>query len=116
MCKKIRARAKETGDLVVAYPLYSKLDQKSIAAAVNPDHRCGLQGEMMTATSTKSGGTKKQVRKVIACTNLAETSLTIDGVRFVIESGRANKVKYDHKLRCSVLSERFVSHASTIQR
>jgi HrpA-like RNA helicase len=97
---KIRARAKETGDLVVAFPLYSKLDQSALTAATDRHHR-----SEMTAAD-----------KVIVCTNIAETSLTIDGVRFVIESGRANKVKYDHELRCSVLSETFVSRASTIQR
>jgi hypothetical protein len=37
-------------------------------------------------------------------------------VRFVIDGGRANKVKYDHTLRCPVLSESWVSHASTVQR
>lgn len=107
---KIRSEARESGQPVVAYPLYSRLDGDSIAAATNPEHRCGLDGE------TKKWKSKHCIRKVICTTNIAETSLTIDGVRFVIESGRAKKVTYDHTLRCAALSESWVSHASTIQR
>ena len=111
---KIRARAKETGALVVAYPLYSRLNPDHISLATDPNHRSGIHGEMAMG---KSGGEmQKQVRKVVCTTNMAETSLTIDGVRFVIESGRANKVKYNHTLRCPVLSEDWISRASAIQR
>ncbi|CAB9502970.1 splicing factor ATP-dependent RNA helicase [Seminavis robusta] len=109
----ITARAEKTGDLVVAYPLYSRLDGDAIAAATNPDHRCGLNGEM---TAVKKKGGLAKLRKVVVCTNIAETSLTINGVRFVIESGRAKKMKFDHTLRTSVLSADWVSRASTIQR
>jgi HrpA-like RNA helicase len=34
-------------------------------------------------------------RKVILATNIAETSLTIEGVRTVIDSGRARVAGYD---------------------
>ncbi len=34
-------------------------------------------------------------RKVVVATNVAETSLTIDGVRLVIDSGLARKALYD---------------------
>ena len=34
-------------------------------------------------------------RKVVVATNVAETSLTIDGVRLVIDSGLARIARYD---------------------
>lgn len=34
-------------------------------------------------------------RKVVLCTNIAETSLTISGIRYVIDSGRVKRSTYD---------------------
>ena len=111
----IQERASKKGDLVVAYPLYSRLDQGSISKATNPQHRKGLNDEM-AACLKRNNENDSMIRKVICTTNIAETSLTIDGVRFVIDSGLAKKAKYDHTLRCPVLCEDSVSRASTIQR
>jgi HrpA-like RNA helicase len=36
------------------------------------------------------------VRKVIMSTNIAETSVTIDGIRFVVDSGRCKEMLFDY--------------------
>ena len=56
------------------------------------------------------------VRKVVCCTNIAETSLTIPGVKFVIHVGFSKKIQYDHELRISSLVLVENSQASAMQR
>ncbi|MBI5395828.1 MAG: ATP-dependent helicase HrpB [Verrucomicrobia bacterium] len=55
-------------------------------------------------------------RKVIVATNVAETSVTIDGVRFVVDSGLARINRYDPALGISALRIEPISHASADQR
>uniref|UniRef100_A0A1I7YHG7 ATP-dependent RNA helicase DHX34 n=1 Tax=Steinernema glaseri TaxID=37863 RepID=A0A1I7YHG7_9BILA len=56
------------------------------------------------------------VRKCIISTNIAETSLTIDEIRFVIDSGKVNLARYDPITRSSRLTDCWVSKASANQR
>jgi HrpA-like RNA helicase len=51
------------------------------------------------------------VRKVIVSTNIAETSVTIDGVRFVCDSGKVKEMTYDPVCKMQRLKEFWVSRA-----
>ena len=42
------------------------------------------------------------MRKIVLSTNIAETSVTIDDVAFVIDSGRAKEKNYDPHLKVSI--------------
>ena len=55
-------------------------------------------------------------RKVVCCTNIAETSLTIPGVTVVLDAGKAKKIQYDNILRISALKLTDISQASAKQR
>uniref|UniRef100_A0A914H4K2 ATP-dependent RNA helicase DHX34 n=1 Tax=Globodera rostochiensis TaxID=31243 RepID=A0A914H4K2_GLORO len=56
------------------------------------------------------------VRKCILSTNIAETSVTIDEIRFVIDSGKENLMRYDPSIRTHRLTESWIAKASADQR
>ncbi len=55
-------------------------------------------------------------RKVVMATNVAEASITIDGIVFVIDSGRANLSGFDPKTNHKTLDNDWVSKAAIRQR
>ena len=55
-------------------------------------------------------------RRVILSTNVAETSLTVPGVRYVIDAGAARMSRYSHRLKVQRLPIEEVSQASANQR
>jgi HrpA-like RNA helicase len=56
------------------------------------------------------------VRKCIVSTNIAETSVTIDGIRFVVDSGKVKEMSYDPTCKMQRLKEFWISQASAEQR
>lgn len=77
-------------------PLYGNLSQKEQDAAIKP---------------TKSGR-----RKIVLATSIAETSITIDGVRIVIDSGLQRLPVFEASTGISRLETVNVSRASADQR
>ena len=55
-------------------------------------------------------------RKIIVSTNIAETSLTIEGVRIVIDTGIAKKSSYDPIRGVNVLLPQLISKSAADQR
>jgi len=58
----------------------------------------------------------KNVVKVVLATNVAETSITIDDVGFVIDSGRVKEERYEAVRRMASLEDVLVSRAAAKQR
>jgi ATP-dependent helicase HrpB len=56
------------------------------------------------------------LRKVIVATNVAETSITIDGIRHVVDSGLARVARYDAERGIGTLLMEPISRASADQR
>ncbi|KAF1807654.1 putative ATP-dependent RNA helicase DHX34 [Mucor lusitanicus] len=56
------------------------------------------------------------IRKCIISSNIAETSITIDGIRFIIDSGKVKEMNHDPASKLSRLSEFWISKASAKQR
>ncbi len=83
----------EREDLLVL-PLHGSLPAEDQSLALRPSHR----------------------RKIILATNIAETSLTIDGVRTVIDGGLARVAGYDPRRGLDKLELKRISQASATQR
>jgi HrpA-like RNA helicase len=56
------------------------------------------------------------VTKVVLATNIAETSITIDDVVFVVDTGRMKETRYDPDRKMASLEECLVSRANAKQR
>jgi ATP-dependent helicase HrpA len=55
-------------------------------------------------------------RRIILATNVAETSVTLPGIRFVIDSGLARVSRYSHRTQVQRLQIEAISQASANQR
>ena len=74
-----------------------------------------LHGELAPQQQDAAVGSCSQ-RKVVVSTNVAETSITIDGVRVVIDSGQARIARFDPNRGIDTLLIERISRASADQR
>jgi ATP-dependent helicase HrpB len=74
-----------------------------------------LHGELPARDQDAAVGECDQ-RKVVVSTNVAETSITIDGIRIVIDSGLARIARYDPNRGIDTLLVERISRASAGQR
>lgn len=83
-----------------------------------------LVADPLTVVSCQSAAEQKRAfepaphgkTKVLLSTNIAETSLTLNDVVYVIDGGRENEMQYDAVRRTSALVETWVAQASAQQR
>ncbi|CEF65027.1 ATP-dependent RNA helicase DHX8 [Strongyloides ratti] len=103
-CRKIEEEVKSMGNLVgpiSCIPLYSTLP---------PDQQRRIFSKPPKGTNGKIG------RKVVVSTNIAETSLTIDGIVYVVDAGFSKQKIYQPKTRIESLVPAAISKASAKQR
>ena len=114
-----QAMHEQAGDILVFLPGAGEIER----VAQNLDGRVGdavlhkLHGsldpaEQRAALRPNSDG----LRKVILATNIAETSLTIEGVRIVIDSGMARRARFDQSAGVTRLVTERVSQSAATQR
>lgn len=89
-----------------------ELPKGSLPLDLLPLH-AGLTSEEQVAIFTP---TPRGTRKCIVATNIAETSVTIDGVRFVVDCGLVKQRLFNPKSTIDVLTRVPTSQASATQR
>jgi ATP-dependent helicase HrpB len=116
-----QALNKHNGNILVFLPGQAEinqsaqlLEQQGLAANVQLHRLLGslTLAQQQAAIAAPPAG----VRKVVLSTNLAETSLTIDGITVVIDSGLCRQSRFNPRQGLSVLETCAISQAAATQR
>jgi ATP-dependent helicase HrpB len=109
------ALAEEVGDILAFLPGVGEIERvaERLSAVDAVVHR--LHGSLDPAEQ-RAAIRKGDARKIILATSIAETSLTIDGVRIVVDSGLARRARYDRSAGMTRLVTERASQAAATQR
>jgi len=109
----------QTGDILVFLPGVAEIEalQRALANTHIGDQHCilPLHGRL-TDAQQKQALSAQPRRKIILATNIAESSVTIDGVRIVIDSGLERIQQFDVRSGIERLETATTSRASADQR
>lgn len=106
------------GDILVFLPTISDIyDTMRVLSSIVKDNCLLLPLHSRLSEKAQSLVFKKnKKRKIVLSTNIAETSLTVPGVRFVIDSGFARMLRYDPVTGITRMPIERISKASAQQR
>ena len=116
----LRALADEPGDVLVFLPGIGEIrrTEAQLADVVGPDTDIyPLAGALTLAEQDNAlAPSPPGRRRVVLSTDIAETSLTVDGVRIVVDSGLAREPRFDARTGMTRLTTVSTSRASAEQR
>ncbi|EOV6287648.1 ATP-dependent helicase HrpB [Vibrio parahaemolyticus] len=110
---------KESGSLLAFLPGVAAIKQVQERLSHLPDdvEVCPLYGQLSFTEQQKAiSPAEKGKRKVVLTTNIAETSLTIEGIRLVVDSGLERVARFDLKNGLTRLEQTRIAQSSAIQR
>ncbi len=93
-----QARTGRGGPPPEILPLFARLSQQE-------------QDRVFSAADSRHGG-----RRIVLATNVAETSLTVPGIRYVIDAGQARVKRYSYRNKVEQLQIEAISQAAANQR
>lgn len=116
------ALAEDAGDLLVFLPGKREIERArdhlvGLAAGTAPVHCVPLHGELALAEQQAAlAPAAPGTRRVVLATNVAESSLTLPGIRSVVDSGLAREPRLDPNSGFTRLETVWISQASADQR
>jgi ATP-dependent helicase HrpB len=110
-----RALIEETGDILAFLPGVAEIARTAERLEGVDQALHQLHGSLDPAAQ-RAALAPADCRKIILATSIAETSLTIDGVRIVIDSGLARRPRYDRAAGLTRLVTERASQAAVTQR
>jgi ATP-dependent helicase HrpA len=106
------------GDVLVFLP--GEREIREAAEALRKHHPPGLEVLPLFARQTAQEQSRvfapHQGRRVVLATNVAETSLTVPGIRYVVDTGLARVKRYSHRNKVEQLQVENISRAAANQR
>ncbi|WP_089138465.1 ATP-dependent helicase HrpB [Vibrio rumoiensis] len=114
--------AKESGSMLVFLPGVRDIRQlasnlEALGMAEQGIDVCPLYGQLEVKAQQKAIAPSVQGRrKVVLATNIAETSLTIEGIRMVMDSGLERVAKFEPKTGITRLEQSMIAQSSAEQR
>ncbi len=109
----------EHGSILVFLPGIASIKQlnNALSESVNDVEICPLYGQLSFSEQQKAiEPCVKGQRKVVLATNIAETSLTIEGIRMVVDSGLERVGRFDLRSGVTKLEQMRVAQSSAEQR
>lgn len=110
------ALATDEGDILAFLPGVAEIRRAEALLAGAPAEVLGLHGSLPQTQQARVLRPISGRRKVVLATSIAETSLTIDGVRVVVDGGLARVPRYSPRSGMTRLATVRVSRASADQR
>ncbi len=108
----------QTGDVLVFLP--GEREIREAAEALRKHHHAGV--EILPLFARLSAQEQERIfssggaRRIVLATNVAETSLTVPGIRYVVDSGLARVNRYSYRNKVELLQIEKISRASANQR
>ncbi len=116
----LRALGENDGDVLAFLPGAREIHRVgSLLEAAGADARARilpLYGDLPPKQQDAALARAPGTRRIVLATNIAETSLTIEGVRVVVDSGLARRLRFDPVTGMSRLALQRISRASADQR
>ncbi len=117
-----RDGAQSAGDILVFLP--GEREIRDCAEAIRKDHVLNqrFHPEVLSLFARQSVAEQERVfqsaggRRIVLATNVAETSLTVPGIRFVIDVGLARVKRYSYRNKVEQLQVEPISQAAANQR
>ena len=108
---------------VVCLPYYSELssENKKLIEEIDKKkvkdnftkHKETIENNKVIKNDVPKG---TYTRAIIVSTNLAEASITINSLKYVVDTGYANDSKYIYNIRSTIMQKNEISESSRIQR